>query len=107
LSSQKVFILVTGKVWQRWARCDRALAGPPSERAPIFVSQRLDLHATEYKWPVISDMNKPTTVHVMFFGCDKQCVCECCFRRVSNVTDLSDKIAKLHLSQLFSSVIQA
>ena len=33
-------------------------------------------------------------------GNDKQCVCECCFRRVSYVTDLSDKIEKLHPSQL-------
>jgi len=31
----------------------------------------------EYNWPVISDMNRPITVHVMLFGCDKQCVRAC------------------------------
>jgi len=33
LRSQTKYI--TGKVWQRWTRSDSALAGPPSERAPI------------------------------------------------------------------------
>jgi len=30
---------------------------------------------------------------------------ECCFRRASNVPDLSDKTEKLHLTQLFSPVL--
>jgi len=32
---QTKYLLVTGKIWQRWTRSDRALAGNPSTRAPI------------------------------------------------------------------------
>jgi len=34
------------------------------------------------------------------------CVCVCCFRRVSNVPDLSDPIETLYLTQLFSPVLK-
>ena len=77
----------------------------PEPRYPEIVHIYLLHIYLEYNWPVISDMTRPTTVQVMFFGYDKQRVCECCFRRVSNVTVLSDKIEKLHLSQLFSPVM--
>ena len=33
------------------------------------------VHFSEYNWPVFSGLNRPTTVLVVFFGCDKLCVC--------------------------------
>ena len=69
------------------------------------LSHRLYSHLTEYNWPVFSGMSRPTTVLVVFFGCDKQCASVCCFRRLSIVPDPSTPIQTFCLIQLFSLVM--